>query len=174
MGFIFFCSLDNKYYEAKGRVSERNNSIKLFYARQISVDLLPSGVNHFIETCNIEILHPIDSSRPDTDFFSLLNRLDSLQETKIVSLADRKKEVAIWEKYIKADKATNLRNYINEVESKAKSSSNNLSEEVKAWLEWARKKADWYNPFTEKEDDLLSRVDRETLTAIKKQSYYSW
>ena len=39
-------------------------------------------------------------------------------------------------------KAANLRNYINEVESKA-IVRNNLTEETQTWLTWARKKADW-------------------------------
>ena len=69
-------------------------------------------------------------------------------------------------------KATNLRSYINEVEARA-ASGNNLSGEVKAWLEWARKKADWYDPFTEKDDDLLNGIDKETLVVVKKTSYYS-
>ncbi len=60
-------------------------------------------------------------------------------------------------------KAVNLRNYINEVESKA-IAGNNLTEETKAWLTWARKKADWYDPFMEAKDELLKDADKETLT----------
>lgn len=67
-------------------------------------------------------------------------------------------------------KAANLRNYINEVESKA-IAGNNLTEETKAWLIWARKKADWYDPFIEADDELLKGADKETLT-IKRKSYY--
>lgn len=67
-------------------------------------------------------------------------------------------------------KAENLRNYINEIESKA-IAGNNLTEETKIWLTWARKKADWYDPFIEAEDELLNEVDKETLT-IKRKSYY--
>ena len=50
----------------------------------------------------------------------------------------------------------------------------NLNEEVTAWLEWARKKADWYDPFIEKADDLLGDVDKETLSIKKKPSFYNW
>lgn len=67
-------------------------------------------------------------------------------------------------------KAVNLRNYINEVESIA-IAGNNLTEETKAWLIWARKKADWYDPFVESEDELLKEADKETLT-FKRKSYY--
>lgn len=67
-------------------------------------------------------------------------------------------------------KAENLRDYINEIESKALT-SNNLTEETKDWLIWARKKADWYDPFIEAEDELLKDADKEYLT-IKRKSYY--
>lgn len=67
-------------------------------------------------------------------------------------------------------KAINLRNYINEVESKA-IAANNITEETQTWLTWVRKKADWYDPFIETEDELLNEVDKETLT-IKRKSYY--
>jgi hypothetical protein len=67
-------------------------------------------------------------------------------------------------------KTENLRNYINEVESKA-IANNKLTEEIKAWLIWARKKADWYDPFIESPDELLNNADKDTLT-IKGKSYY--
>ncbi|WP_340111966.1 hypothetical protein [Maribellus mangrovi] len=56
-------------------------------------------------------------------------------------------------------KAENLRNYINRYEEKA------LKNDVKLqdWLAWARRKADWYDPFIEAEDNLLYDVDRELL-----------
>ena len=59
-------------------------------------------------------------------------------------------------------KTDNLRNYINEVESKA-IAGNKLTEETKAWLTWARKKADWYDPFIQAQDDLLGNMDRNCL-----------
>lgn len=68
-------------------------------------------------------------------------------------------------------KAANLRNYINEVESKA-IAENNLTEETQIWLTWARKKADWYDPFIEAEDELLKGADKETLSLNRKQSYW--
>lgn len=67
-------------------------------------------------------------------------------------------------------KAANLRNYINEVELKA-TANNNLTEETKTWLFWARKKADWYDPFVESYDEHLNGVDKETLSLNRKPSY---
>ena len=70
-------------------------------------------------------------------------------------------------------KAVNLRNYIDAVEQKA-IATNDISEELKNWLEWARKKADWYDPFIEMEDKLLKEVDKESLTIKLKTGYSSW
>lgn len=70
-------------------------------------------------------------------------------------------------------KAVNLRNYITEVEAKAKI-ENRLNDELQSWLTWARKKADWYDPFIEIRDELLQGIDRETLESIKKPYSYSW
>lgn len=67
-------------------------------------------------------------------------------------------------------KTKNLRNYISEVEAKA-IAGNALTEETKTWLIWARKKADWYDPFIEAEDELLNNADKETLT-FSRNSYY--
>lgn len=70
-------------------------------------------------------------------------------------------------------KAVNLRSYIDSVEQKA-IETNGVSEDLRNWLEWARKKAEWYDPFIECEDELLNEVDRETLTLKQKPPYYGW
>jgi hypothetical protein len=67
-------------------------------------------------------------------------------------------------------KANNLRNYINEIGSKA-IANNNLTEVTKTWLIWTRKKADWYDPFIESNDELLIEVNQDTLT-LNRKSYY--
>ncbi|MEJ7738510.1 MAG: hypothetical protein WKF97_13855 [Chitinophagaceae bacterium] len=60
-------------------------------------------------------------------------------------------------------KSQNLREYIDAVERKAVALGNDTSQQFINWLEWARKKADWYDPFIEAEDKLLKNVNRETL-----------
>jgi hypothetical protein len=74
-------------------------------------------------------------------------------------VADRKqKEItdfnALLEKAERWHKADDLRRYIDEVEKRAESAGH-INEENQRWLEWARQKADWYDPFVEKEDELL-------------------
>lgn len=59
-----------------------------------------------------------------------------------------------------------LRNYISAAEKFAR--ENQVDKELEEWLAWARKKADWYDPFIESEDELLKGVDRNTLSMGKK------
>ena len=70
-------------------------------------------------------------------------------------------------------KAVNLRSYIDSVEQKA-IENKGISEDLRNWLEWARKKAAWYDPFIECDDELLNEVNRETLTLKQKPPYYGW
>lgn len=68
-------------------------------------------------------------------------------------------------------KAGELRSYIEAVESKA-IAGKQLSDKLRDWLQWLRDKADWYDPFIEKEDELLADIDRDTLSP-KKRGYPS-
>ena len=56
-----------------------------------------------------------------------------------------------------------IRSYIDDVEAKLQTSGNH-SEELKNWVSWARKKLDWYEPNSIIDDELLSCVDKNTLT----------
>jgi dsDNA-binding SOS-regulon protein len=40
---------------------------------------------------------------------------------------------------------------------------NAKSQELNIWLEWAKKKADWYDPMMENSDE-LNDIDMESLT----------
>lgn len=64
-------------------------------------------------------------------------------------------------------KANDLRNFIDTFKKNA-IEKNRMTDEAINWIEWARKKADWYDPFIDAEDDLLSDVDKDTLTFKKK------
>jgi hypothetical protein len=71
----------------------------------------------------------------------------------------------------KFDKATIYRNYIAATEQKA-IKENNLTEELKDWIKWANEKADWFDPFTNKEDELLNDNDREEFHKPKQPNNY--
>ena len=63
-------------------------------------------------------------------------------------------------------KANNLRNYIDPIETKA-ISNDKYSIELKEWIDWARKKADWYDPFVELKNNLLEDINKGTLSLKK-------
>lgn len=71
----------------------------------------------------------------------------------------------------KFDKATIYRNYIAATEKKA-TKENNLTEELKECIKWANEKADWFDPFTNKEDELLNDNDREEFHKPKQSNNY--
>ena len=59
-------------------------------------------------------------------------------------------------------KSQYIRNYINEFKVHA-IKTNTLDKAKTEWINWAREKADWYDPFIEKEVELLKNVDKNTL-----------
>ena len=63
-----------------------------------------------------------------------------------------------------------IRGYIDELETTS-IERNIFTEEIQTWVAWARKKADWYDPQINADDELLSDVDKETLT-FKKDSFW--
>jgi len=60
-------------------------------------------------------------------------------------------------------KAEILRKYIVELEAEA-IKNKKYSDEFKQWILWANKKADWYHPFLESNDEILSECNRNSLT----------
>lgn len=89
-------------------------------------------------------------------------------------LARKEKELADFKKLFKLSKrheeAEVIRRYIQKLEEFA-ISRNELTDATKEEIAWARKKADWYDPFIESEDELLIDVNREDLT-MKKQGFW--
>ncbi|MDP1801811.1 MAG: hypothetical protein Q8L81_10690 [Bacteroidota bacterium] len=55
-----------------------------------------------------------------------------------------------------------IRSYISAVEKKP--IQDEFSELSQGWIQWARKKADWYDPNIEAEDSMMQGVDRSSLT----------
>lgn len=71
--------------------------------------------------------------------------------------------------------ACEIRNYINAILSQ-----DNLSNEMKDWIKWANKKADWFDPIIDKEDEILGKREHEESLENKNNklnkygSYYGW
>lgn len=95
-----------------------------------------------------------------------------LEQQKKDLQALKEKELSKFKHTFKLSKryqeAIELRNYINTFEKNALE-NNSLTDEKQNWIQWARKKADWYDPFIDAEDDLLGEVEKDTLT-FKNQS----
>lgn len=64
-----------------------------------------------------------------------------------------------------------LRMFIDAREASENTEGKDL-EEVNNWLKWARNKADWYDPFIQREDDLFKNVDKETLSVKETHNSY--
>lgn len=71
--------------------------------------------------------------------------------------------------------ACEIRNYINAI-----SNQNNLSDEMKDWIKWANKKADWFDPIIDREDEILGKREHQESLENKNSkldrygSYYDW
>jgi hypothetical protein len=82
------------------------------------------------------------------------------QKRKLDELEKFKK---VMKKAKRRYKAEMLREFIDDVEHRA-IEKNKITNELKTWITWARKKADWYDPFVEAYDELLHGADRESLS----------
>jgi hypothetical protein len=71
----------------------------------------------------------------------------------------KQKEISAFKELLKDaeqwNQVKNLRNYVDTIEAKA-ISTNTLSEKLKGWIDWARKKADSYDPLLIKDNNLFS------------------
>lgn len=78
----------------------------------------------------------------------------------------REKEISDFKSLVNSSgrwhKSQNLRNFLDAFETKAKE-NRTLDKEKVEWIEWARKKADWYDPFVESDDELFEGIDRDSI-----------
>lgn len=75
---------------------------------------------------------------------------------------------------LRHQKATYFRNFIEKKEQNA-ANLNTLTAELKDWINWAKEKADWYDPLINKVDELLNEKDKENLdkqVEQKSENYY--
>jgi hypothetical protein len=108
-----------------------------------------------------------------------LHEIQRAEEEKIRKEFEARKEKEIiktkklFSDAEKFDKATIYRNYIAATEQKA-IKENNLTEELREWIKWANEKADWFDPFTNRKDELLNDNDREEFHKPKQthNNYY--
>jgi hypothetical protein len=81
-------------------------------------------------------------------------------------VARREKEITKTKKLFsdaeRYNKAIIYRKFIIATEHKA-IKENNLTDELKDWIKWATEKADWFDPFTNRQDELLNNKDKDEL-----------
>ena len=71
--------------------------------------------------------------------------------------------------------ACEIRSYIGAISKKE-----NLTDEIKEWINWANKKANWFDPTIDEEDELLGKrehaesMDNKNNKLDKYGSYYDW
>ncbi len=85
-------------------------------------------------------------------------------ENELMKFRVLKKKAELWRE------ASEIRAYLGSIEEKA-TKEQSLTDELKDWLKWAHKKADWYDPVTAIKDELMEGVDKGNLT-FKKSGYY--
>jgi hypothetical protein len=89
------------------------------------------------------------------------------ERERLEVLARKKKELDEFKLLLNAAQRYNdvklMREYIQSKEEIARNNGT-LNEELQSWIEWARKKADWYDPNINGEDELLGNVDKLTLS----------
>jgi len=90
-------------------------------------------------------------------------------------IQDRKeKELKNFLKILKSakrhDNSEKIRRYADEFE-RFSTERGILTDEIKDHVAWMRKKADWYDPFIEDEDEWMNGIDRDKLK-LEKKSYY--
>ena len=94
------------------------------------------------------------------------------EERKRLDLERKKRTNAELEKFNciliqqnRWQKAQIMRDYINHYENHFEKLKQ-LDEKKKEWIDWARKKADWYDPYIELDDEVLDGIDRNKLEPI--------
>ena len=82
--------------------------------------------------------------------------------------------IALKNEALDYEKACRIRTYINAVESTC--SQSGFNDETAAWIEWAKKKADWYDPIVARDDELFGQREHEKSEDQKtiKKAGYSW
>ena len=106
-----------------------------------------------------------------------LNDIRRAEEEKIKKIFEalKEKEVVKTRKLFsdakKFNKATIYRNFFKATEQKA-IAENSLTEELIDWIKWAYDKADWIDPSSAKQDELLNDNDIDEIENPKKTNYY--
>ena len=122
------------------------------------------GKNRKVEDCIPEILvwveqhceywHDLRKKQAEEKRIQEIEKEKERKQNLVIELENKRFQELISNSE-KWHKATVIRNYILAVEKIAKE-NDRLDLETKEWIEWARKKADLYDPLTESDDEKLN------------------
>lgn len=86
-----------------------------------------------------------------------------------------KRTIALENEALDYEKASRIRTYINAVENAT--CENTVDDKLSEWIEWAKKKADWFDPTVARVDELLGRREygkSEEQKSLKKNEHRLW
>jgi len=112
----------------------------------------------WLEECRLHAIQRAEEDKIRKEF----------QEIKEKELSKTKRLFSDAEKF---NKATIYRNFIKATEQNA-NTENNLTEELIDWIKWANDKADWFDPITKRQDELLNDNDINDILNPKQTNYY--
>lgn len=127
---------------------------------KIVEEIINQGINEKKYRIQCEIHRKEEKVRKEQEEIRIKNINAELEKFKAI-LVNKER----W------NKANIIRNYLNEYERHFLA-KNELDDDKKSWLGWARKKADWYDPFIEREDEFLEGIDRDKLEALSSKYYF--
>lgn len=137
-----------------GNVKLENQLVKIV----AKIELLAEKELLWREECRLHAIQRAIDEKTRKEF-------QALRENEIIKT---KKFFSDAEKF---DKATIYRNFIKATEQKA-IQEDKFTKELEDWIKWANDKADWFDPFTNKQDELLNDNDREELHKPKQTNCY--
>lgn len=152
-GKLKICIFDGKYFQ------DTNSSLIETQLGNILIDLYEKSEIVRIEREAWEEEQRIKEEKRRQE--ELFKQRCNQEIDRIISLVNEAEDFAI---------ACKIRAYVSAVASKP-----NLSDEEKTWIEWANKKADWYDPSIVLKDKLLGtreHSENNEAKALKKSGYW--
>lgn len=153
-GKIKLCVFEGKYYK------DTNTSLIENQLGNILIDLYEKSEIIKVERKKREEEERLREEKRRKEE-ELIQRRD-IEIDRTIALVNETEDFAV---------ACKIRKYIEAVSSKP-----NLTDEDKKWIEWAKNKADWYDPTVKLNDDLLGEREHSKDEESKKlkKSRYSW
>ena len=137
-----------------GSVKLENQLVKIV----AKLELLAEKEILWREECRIEAIQRAEEERIKKEFLARKDK-EIIKIKKLFSDAEKFEKATVYRRFIKA------------TEQKA-IEENNVTSVLKDWIKWANEKADWFDPFTKREDELLNENDKEELHKPKQQNNY--